>query len=74
MLDTGETKYKHLEEDLHVEISTYGPPVEVFIYLEKDLYAYLFKCGTSVEKVLLSKIKFSSLNINLWSLCWGKFI
>ena len=28
-LDTGETKYKHLEEDLHVEISTYGPPAEV---------------------------------------------
>ena len=34
LLDTGETKYKHLEEDLHVEISTYGPPAEVSLHLK----------------------------------------
>ena len=28
-MNSGDTKYKHLEDDLHVEISTFGPPVEV---------------------------------------------
>lgn len=30
LLESGDPKYKHLEDDLHVEISTYGPPVQVY--------------------------------------------
>ncbi|XP_023339720.1 KH domain-containing, RNA-binding, signal transduction-associated protein 3 [Eurytemora carolleeae] len=30
LLNSGDPKYKHLEDDLHVEISCFGPPVEVY--------------------------------------------
>jgi len=37
LLHTGDKKYKHLEDDLHVEISTYGSPVEVYSRISSAL-------------------------------------